>query len=394
MRLVFSMKITRFWPFRLCDYRMHALLPEDRNRMSVFRSTFVYSARPWCEHTQARAVALGTLASCCLLTACTTRSAVPAPEGAKAQTAVQQRPVMRTEPTAEEETRLGDARAAAEADDYETALRIFRELLQENPTLADAYSGIGVVYEDQGELELAEPAYARAVSLDPQDFVASSGHGRVLEALGRSREAIRALQRALTIRPRDLDSNLAMSRLLLAAGQDDGALAFAERAIRIDAQNGMAHLALARAYSKVGRGTDAIREYETACELIEPPVEVMFALVNAYAEEKRYREAANAAEALTKTAPSAAAFERLGWALFRLNEFDKSDEAYRKSIELDPAYWPALNGVGVNALNKWIKAGKGPDDPLRDEARSMLQRSLRANADQPKVAALLLKYRL
>jgi hypothetical protein len=42
----------------------------------------------------------------------------------------------------------------------------------------------------------------------------------------------------------------------------------------------------------------------------------------------------------------------------------------------------------------WIKNGKDPNDPLRDEARLMLQRSLRANADQPKVAALLLKYRL
>jgi hypothetical protein len=57
-------------------------------------------------------------------------------------------------------------------------------------------------------------------------------------------------------------------------------------------------------------------------------------------------------------------------------------------------YWPALNGVGVNALNAWIKDGKKPDSPLRDEARAMLQRSLRANSDQPKVADLLLKYRL
>lgn len=340
-------------------------------------------------------VALGAVAASLLAGGCTTRSTIETGSTAQPKVAPQMtRPVMRTEPSTDEEMRLADARAAASEDDYDTALRIFRELLQENPTLADAYTGMGEVLENKGDIELAEPAYARAISLDPSDFTAASGYGRVLEALGRSKEAIRALQRALTIRPRDLDANLAMSRLLLASNQGDGAVAFAERAIRVDPQNGPAHLALARAYSKLGRGPDAIREYETACELIEPPIDVMFALVNAYAAEKRYREAANAAEALTRTAPTAAAFERLGWSLFRLNEFKPSDEAYRKAIELDPAYWPALNGAGVNALNAWIKAGKGPDDPLRDEARAMLQRSLRANPDQPKVASLLLKYQL
>ncbi len=353
---------------------------------------------------RAQGLALGVLAaavaSCAAMSGCVTRS-VAATDAARAgspnvdsSNATPPRLVMRTEPSAAEEERLAVAAAAAASDDYSTALRIFRELLEENPTLADAYTGMGSALEHQGELELAEPAYARAISLDPEDFTAASGYGRVLEALGRSKEAIRALQRALTIRPRDLDSNIAMARLLLAAAQTDGAIAFAERAIRLDPQSGAAHLALARAYAKVGRGADAIREFETACELIEPPVEVMYALLNAYAAEKRYREAANAAEALTRVAPSAGAYERLGWSLFRLNEFKPSDDAYRKSIELDPTYWPALNGVGVKALTGWIKGGRTADDPLRDEARSMLQRSLRANADQPKVSGLLMKYKL
>ena len=349
-------------------------------------------------HT-AQAVAAGVVASAVLTLGCVTRSGGPATNpaaanGATSTNSADNRPVMRIDPTPAEETRLGDANAAILAEDPDTALRIFRELLQENPTLADAYTGMGTVLETQGELELAEPAYGRALSLDPVDFTAASGYGRVLEALGKSKEAIRALQRALTIRPRDIAANLAMARLLLASGQTDGSLAFAERAIRLDPQNGQAHLALARAYSKIGRGSEAIREYETACELIDPPVDVMYALLNAYAAEKRYREAANAAEALTRVAPTAAAFERLGWSLFRLNDFKASDVAYRTSIELDPLYWPALNGVGVNALNAWINGGKQPEDPQRDEARLMLQRSLRANADQPKVSALLLKYRL
>lgn len=341
--------------------------------------------------------ALGIAASI-LAAGCASRSTVgtegPRPSSSATGSVPTARPAAAVEPTPAEQARLDDARAATAGEDYDTALRIFRELLEDNPMLADAYVGMGAALEGKGDLELAEPAYARAAMLDPADFDAASGYSRVLEALGRTREAIRSLQRALTIRPRDLESNLAMSRILLATGQDSGALAFAERAVRIDPQSGAAHFALARAYAAAGRGSDAIREYETACELVDPPVDALFALVNAYAADKRYQEAANAAEALCRSFPSAAAFERLGWAKFRLNDFKGSDEAYRRSIELDAAYWPALNGVGVNALNEWIKGGKLADDPRRDEARQMLQRSLKANPDQPKVVSLLMKYRL
>lgn len=297
-------------------------------------------------------------------------------------------------PSEAESARLAAASAAAQQEDYEAALRAFRELLAENPTLAGAYTGIGDVYERKGDLELAEPAYARAVALDAGDFTAVSSHGRVLEALGRLRDSVLAYQRALTIRPRDLDSNLAMSRLMILTEQPDSAVVFAERAVKIDPQSGRAHLQLARAFSKAGRGDEAIREYEASCELVEPPSEVMLTLVNEYAKAKRYQEAANAAEALTRAAPSAAGYERLGWALFRLNQFERSDAAYRKAIEIDAEYWPALNGAGVNALNAWVKAGKPADDPRRVEARDMLRRSVKANPDQPKVAAILLKYQL
>ena len=85
--------------------------------------------------------------------------------------------------------------------------------------------------------------------------------------------------------------------------------------------------------------------------------------------------------------------ERMGWAHFRLAEYDESLQAYRRAIEMDPGHWPSLNGVGVNALNKWLMSKK-TDQQAAVEARNAFRRSLRVNPNQPKVASLLLKYNL
>lgn len=300
----------------------------------------------------------------------------------------------RVNPDEAETLRIKDAVSAAERGDYSTAQRIFRELLQANPTLADAYVGLGAVHERQGELALAESAYARAVALDPDDFNAVLSQGRMLLALGRSRDAMRAYQHALRIRPADAYANIAMSRLMLLSEQAESAVAFAQRAVESDPQECEARLQLARALAKAGRRVEAIKEYEASCQIKEPTTGVLSELVNAYASEQRYREAASAAERLATSSASADAYERLGWALFRLGEYERSDTAYRKAIELDGNCWRALNGIGVNALNAWVKAGKPSNDPRRTEAADMLRRSMKANPDQPKVAQLLMKYQL
>jgi len=76
------------------------------------------------------------------------------------------RPTIVTEPTAAQEPVLVEANAASESGDYQDALLLFRDLLSENPTLVDAHLGLGRTYERMGDLDKAEPPYARAASLD------------------------------------------------------------------------------------------------------------------------------------------------------------------------------------------------------------------------------------
>ena len=143
-----------------------------------------------------RRTALGVLvASIMLAPACAPSRTAGQRQGATASAPTTRSIVLRLEPNELEEVRLDEAQEAAEGEDYETALRIFKDLLHENPTLVDAYTGMGTVLEQKGDLELAESAYGRASKLDPQDFPAASGHGLVLEALGQVKQAIRAFPR-------------------------------------------------------------------------------------------------------------------------------------------------------------------------------------------------------
>ena len=76
-------------------------------------------------------------------------------------------------------------------------------------------------------------------------------------------------------------------------------------------------------------------------------------------------------------AQAANAYERLGWCYFRLGHYDRSIDAYRSAIEIEPDHWPALNGAGINALNTWLLSGK--NDHHRSEATfKALARALRA----------------
>ncbi|MBL9121977.1 MAG: tetratricopeptide repeat protein [Phycisphaerae bacterium] len=301
------------------------------------------------------------------------------------------RPEIVIDPTPEQEVALVDANTKTDAGSYDEAIALFNDLLEDNPTLVDAHIGIGRTYEKMGDLEKAEPAYARAATLDIENFDAQFGHARVLSGLQRFTEAIRAFHRALVVRPESIEANAGMADAYLKLNQAQEALTFAEKAVELAKNDGEARVRLAVALERLNRNAEAIKAYEVALELVEPRDGILTSLVNLYSSEKRYVEAINTADELIRIAPSANAYERLGWAHFRMGTYDKSAEAYRKGVELDENHWPSLNGVATNALNRWLQSGR-KDEAARQEARAAFQRSLRINQDQPKVVAIMTKY--
>jgi tetratricopeptide (TPR) repeat protein len=253
--------------------------------------------------------------------------------------------------------------------------------------------GIGDVHMTRRDYARAEPAYARAARLSPNDFQAHYGRGLALQMLDRLEEAAKAYYGALVVQPANFNANANLATVYLQMDQPRSAVIFAQKAVEIDPTHGPSRANLGTAYEKIGRFSDAAKQYTAAVELLDDATPVMMSLMRALGQEGRYREAAETGERLVKMAPSAIAYERLGWCYFRLGQPDRSINAYRSAIEIDPDHWPALNGVGTNALNTWLLSGKN-DRAAADEARRALRRSLQINPEQPRIVVLLSSYGL
>jgi tetratricopeptide (TPR) repeat protein len=297
------------------------------------------------------------------------------------------------EPTELQRQALDRATAAKNAGQLDEALRLLQEILAENPTIAPAYLGIGDIHMARQDYGKAEPAYRRAARLSPRNFEAQYGHGLALHMLNRYEEAVRSLHRALTIRPESVGANLSMATTYLSMQDARSALLFAQKAVELDPGNGAARTNLGVIYELLGRNEESIDQFITAMELMPPSPPLMMNLINVLARERRYREVINTAENLLKLEPSANAFERMAYAHFRLAEYDRSIDAYRAAVEIDPNHWQALNGIGVNAINQWLLSKKR-DTTAALEARGAFRRSLQINSDQEKVIALLSQYQL
>lgn len=302
-------------------------------------------------------------------------------------------PAVVPQPTAIERVKLDDADQLRRSGDNEASLAMLQEVLALNPLLPEAFVGIGDVRFAQGRYKDAEPNYRRAAQLDPSDFQAQYGLGRSLQMLGRLHDAIGAYQRALVADPNSAEASLNMATAYLSLGNVRVAAQFAERAIAIDPRNGAAHVNLGVAYERLGRPAEAIRQYQAASELMPPTTQLLINLVNAYVADGRFPEAVNTAVALTRLSSVPETYERLGWAEFRAGNFDASSAAYRHAVVLDPQYWPAWNGIGVNALNRWLLSEKR-DSVAGSEARRAFRASMSANPNQPKVLKLYTTYGL
>ena len=283
------------------------------------------------------------------------------------------------------------AEGALNTGDKDAALAAFAAAIEENPRIVRAHMGMTEIYKERQQWPQAEVAARRWVELEPRSYDARYTHGYILHQLNRLVEAIREYRQALIIQPNSPEANLNVATAHLQLGQPEEALPFAQRAVDLYPQHGPSRANLGVIYAAVGNHEAAALNYESAMELMEPSPELTLNLVESLRHLQRYPEMVNAVEALIRMQPSPDAYERLGYATFKLRDYDRSESAYRSALQLDPNYYPAMNGLAVNLLNDYIRSER-TDGAARQEALNLLRRSLQVSKNQPRIVELLSRY--
>lgn len=273
----------------------------------------------------------------------------------------------------------------------EEAIRLLALAIERNPTLTIARVELGDIYREKGDYRSAERTFAEAVRVDPRSFDAQYGHGLVLHLMDRVVEAVRAYLRALAIRPDDVSANLNLSAAYLQLNEPAQALPYAERVVELDPLNGQGRANLGANYSALGRYDEAVREYEAASELMELSPKLLLDMADSLGRINRYEEMANTLRLVIRIDPTAAAYERYGFALFKQRKFNEAEAAFRDSLLADKNHYPAMNGLAVCLLNKYLSGGKS-DTALLNQAVDLMRASLRLNTNQPRMVELLSRY--
>lgn len=117
-----------------------------------------------------------------------------------------------------------------ELGDDGAALASFRQATRLDPEYAEAWLGLGILLDDQGDAA-SLPALERAVTLEPESVEAWKRLGDAQAARGRYHQAIDAYERGLALQPHHSRLAFHRCRALGALGHFDEAVASTPRAI-------------------------------------------------------------------------------------------------------------------------------------------------------------------
>ena len=272
-----------------------------------------------------------------------------------------------------------------------SALAAFGLALEENPALTEAHVGMADIYRQRGNYEVASAAYERAANTDPTNFDAYYYLGLMKQFLGNLQAAIVAYLQAMAIDPDRIEVNRDLAAAYLQAGQTGLALPYAQRATELGPDSQATWCNLAATYTLMGNYTNAVNAYRRAAELGELADPVMLGLAEAHLHLGNYQRAINVLQVLRRRAPSGIVHERLGYARFKLRDFDGALESYRMAVDLNPNDIAAINGVGACLMTRYLLSNR-TNLVDRDEAIGSWRRSVRIQGDQQRVIDLISRY--
>ena len=277
-------------------------------------------------------------------------------------------------------------------DDLEVALLEFQEAAELHPQLAVAHSNMGVIYQRMGEYERAIECFANSIRYNPFSFSDSLNLARLYHFSKRLHDAVEVYLHACDLRPDDFDAQLNLGVCYQQMGEIQQAVERFHNAIEIDPDRPYAFVNLGVAYDTQGKHYEAIHAYKDALERDNHQPLVLVNLAHTYMKQDRLKiSRATLETALRLDGQLAPAHEALGYCLFRMQDYEQAERAYKNAALSDPKLPNTFAGLGSIYALHYVQDKARTD--LRDRALEYWHRSLELDPDQPRIQKLVAKYR-
>ena len=197
---------------------------------------------------------------------------------------------------------------------FDAAINNYKKALKINPYYADAYSNMGNVLKDKGDLEAAIQSYKQALKIKPDYAQAYNNMGNALKDKGDLKAAIESYKQALKIKPDYAQAYSNMGIALKGKGDLNAAISSYKQALKIKPDYAEAYNNMGSALNDKGDLEAAIESYKQALK-IKPD----------YAE----------------------AYSNMGIALKDKGDLEAAIESYKQALKIKPDYAEAYRNLST-----------------------------------------------
>ena len=253
---------------------------------------------------------------------------------------------------AEPNINLGEA--LERQDKIGEAAEHYRAALQIDPDLPEAHNNMGAILAKQGRGEEAISFYQNALKLRPHYASAHFGLANELVEKGEIEEGIDHYYQALKYKPEYAEAHNNLAIIFLNSGETEKAIKHYIAALQIDPGLVEAYSNLGIALMQQGKIEAAISQFRKAIQLNPGFIKAQNNLQRALAIQNELETEISRMQELLRDNPEN--FElhfQLGNLYFRKGEQKQAIKQYKKTLQLNPKFVPALNNLAlVTAANQ------------------------------------------
>lgn len=226
-------------------------------------------------------------------------------------------------------------------------MECYQKAIQCNPTFAVAYSNLGCVYNQRGDIWLAIHNFEKAVQLDSNFLDAFINLGNMFKEARIFDRAVNAYQRALGLNATHAVVHGNLASVYYEQGRLDLAIETYRTAIQLQPNFPDAYCNLANALKDLGMVSDAEKCYEQALKLHPDHADSFNNLANIKREQNRINEAMELYQRALKAKPDfPAAHSNLASILQQQGRHHEAIEHYKAAIRIFPQFADAYSNMG------------------------------------------------